>query len=68
MFPFCTQLHVLKSPGTQRHLLEVPALQPDRGVPHPTLARAALHLPLSPTPPCQEKDPEGPLCENPPFW
>lgn len=41
--PTSLQLHLPGRAGQHGHLLEVPAVQPDRGVPQPAGAGPALH-------------------------
>lgn len=51
--PACLQLHIPGGAGQHGHLLEVPEVQPDRGVPQPASLSPALHhhQPLLPAPP-----------------
>lgn len=62
------QLHLQQGAGEQRHPLEVPALQPDRAVPLPSLPGPSLHHPLSPQPLHQEAHSQGSLDQDPPLW
>ncbi|XP_027435445.1 transient receptor potential cation channel subfamily M member 5 isoform X3 [Zalophus californianus] len=53
------QLHVPGGAGQRRHVLEVPALSPHRGVPRAPRPGTTLHRPQPPEPGAQEVLPEG---------